>query len=113
MDASSFTDVQFMYDDMEMDEIAIDELMDSSSSSEEEESKRNRAPNKERNFVAAYEQQIAFYFSGPESVYNEADFERRFRCPRSVFNRVHDAMMGKHPFIHYMDAAKNPEFSHW
>ena len=108
MDAGSFTDIQFMYDDMEMYDIATEVMLDSSSSSEEDGGKRERAPNKDRNFVLAYEQQIVFYFSGPDSVYNEADFERRFQCPRSVFNRVHDAMVGKHPFIHYMDAAKKP-----
>ena len=39
-------------------------------------------------------------------MYSEADFERPFQVPLSVFNRVHDACMGEHPFIHYQDAAK-------
>jgi hypothetical protein len=41
-----------------------------------------------------------------DSVYNKQDFERRFRVPREVFNRIHDKLMGEHPFIHYEDATK-------
>ena len=111
MDAdNSFTDIQFMVDEMETDEIACNVLFDSSSS-EEEDGKSNRtgkAPNKDRNFALAYQQVVAFYFSGRESIYSESDFERRFRCPRTVWNRIHDAMMGKDPFVHYVDASKKP-----
>ena len=107
---NTFADVQFMIDENEMDEMAFNFLFDSSSSEEENEglskSRSGRAPNKDRDFVLAYQQVVAFYFNGRESVYNEADFERRFRCPRSVFNRIHDRLMGQHPFIHYQDASK-------
>jgi Plant transposon protein len=56
--------------------------------------------------VAAYQRVVNNYFNGRESVYSEYDFERRFRVPRSVFNRIHDRLMGTHPFIHYEDATK-------
>jgi Plant transposon protein len=46
------------------------------------------------------------YFNGRESIYSEVDFERRFRTPRAVLNRIYDAVMGQHPFIHYEDATK-------
>jgi len=72
------------------------------SSSDEEAAKKksyDKAPNKARNFLAAHEQTIKFYFSGRDSVYSEADFERRFRMPRSVFNRIHDVLMGFEPFV--------------
>ena len=107
---NSFTDIQFMVDEMETDEITSNVLFDSSSS-DEEEGKSNRtgkSPNKERNFAMAYQHQIAFYFSGRESIYSKSDFERRFRCPRTVWNRIYDAMMGKDPFVHYVDASKKP-----
>ena len=112
MDADNpFADVQYMMDEMEIDELATDVIFGSSSSSDEEEGTSNRtgrSPNKDRDFTGAYQQQVAFYFNGRESVYSESDFERRFRCPRSVFNRIHDAMMGKDPFVHYFDASKKP-----
>ena len=105
-DDNSFTDMQFMCDEMEIDDVIIESVFDSSSSEEEQEqsNRSGRAPNKKRDFVSAYQQQISFYFNGRESIYSEKDFERQFRCPRSVFMRVHDALMGKHPFIHYKDA---------
>lgn len=42
-----------------------------------------KAANKERDFKAANEQVMKDYFSGPDSIYNERDFERRFRVPRT------------------------------
>ena len=47
-------------------------------------SRPGKAPNKNRDFVGAHKKLAEHYFSGEESVYNEIDFERRFRMPRSV-----------------------------
>jgi Plant transposon protein len=66
-----------------------------------------RAPNKSRDFKGAHEQLTKDYFNGTESIYNERDFERRFRVPRSVFNVVHNRLMGVDPFIHKTDCFGN------
>ena len=42
---------------------------------------------------------------------NEKDFERRFRCPRDICNRVHQDLMGEDPFTHKMDATGKPGMS--
>jgi hypothetical protein len=39
------------------------------------------------------------YFSGPASKYDENDFERRFRMPRSVFNKIQENIIGKGLFV--------------
>ncbi|KAG7361942.1 hypothetical protein IV203_025608 [Nitzschia inconspicua] len=67
-----------------------------SSSSEEEKLRvdRPRTANKRRYFVEAYMRVASTNFNGRESIYNEVDFERKFRCPRAAFNRVHDHLMG-------------------
>ena len=96
--------MQLCFDDEDNDEIVNAMLFNSSS--DEEASTRDKAPNKKRDFAAAYTRVVAHYFNGRESVYNEVDFERRFRCPRPVFNRIHDALMNKEPFIHKEDATK-------
>jgi hypothetical protein len=82
----------------------LEELLSSS----DEEADRNRsrvgrAPNKNRDFVAAYTQLVKDYFSGSTSTYNEADFERRFRMPRALFNKINETLMGIHPFVQYHD----------
>jgi hypothetical protein len=56
-----------------------------------------KAANKKRDFVGAYETLKKQYFSGVASVYNETDFERRFRVPRTVFMKLHDKLMGMEP----------------
>ena len=58
-----------------------------------------KAPNKERGFDEAYDRLVRDYFSGPESTYDETDFERRFRMPRSVFTLLHGAVVGVEPSI--------------
>ena len=78
------------------------------SSEEEEESKwggsrKGRAPNKKRDFAAAYQGVVRDYFNGGDSVYSEADFERRFRMPRSVFDRIQIALLGTDPFVQKKD----------
>jgi hypothetical protein len=69
--------------------------------------KRKRAPNKERDFVEAHQKLMRDYFNGPESVYDEIDFERRFRISRQIFNRLHDKLVGTDPFIHKRDCFGN------
>jgi sugar/nucleoside kinase (ribokinase family) len=65
----------------------------------------NRAPNKSRDFQAANDQVVKNYFSGTDSIYNERDFERRFRVPQLVFNVIHNRLMGIDPFIHKTSCA--------
>ena len=71
-------------------------------------SKKGKAPNKPRDFQGAYDRLVGNYFKGAESKYDETDFERRFRMPRCVFNRVHEALIGTVPFVHRVDALKKP-----
>jgi hypothetical protein len=58
-------------------------------------------------FKAANKQVINDYFSGPDSIYNERDFEKRFQVPRTVFNVVHDKLIGIDPFVHKRDCFRN------
>jgi hypothetical protein len=67
-----------------------------------------RAPNKSRDFAGAYAKLILHYFSGTDSLYDETDFERRFRMPRTVFNRINDALTGIDPFVQKFNAAMKP-----
>ena len=91
----------WLEEEREQDEILnmlVDELV---SSSDEEEpaswggSRPGKAKNKNRNFAAAYSKLVQDYFNGTESTYNEADFERRFRMPRSVFTQLFDRINGE------------------
>ena len=90
------------------DEIADDEAValiieDLLTSSDEEEktggSLPGRAPNKERDFIGAHAKLMRDYFAGPNSIYDEGDFERRFQMPRALFNRIHNRLMGKDPLF--------------
>lgn len=93
--------------DEEMMNLLLQELMESSE--EEDEvgvwggSKEGRAANKARDFAGACSQLVKDCFSGSESVHSEKDFERRFRMPRSLFSRIHDALMGEDPFVQKRD----------
>ena len=93
----------WLEEEKEQDEI-LDMLVDElASSSDEEEprwggSKPGKAQNKARNFFEAYSKLIKDYFNGSESTYNEADFERRFRMPRSVFSQLFDTIRGHGSF---------------
>ena len=100
--------LSFWQDEMDIDDLVSNIILDSSSDEEENRqwggSREGRAPNKERDFIAANERVVKNYFNGRQSKYDEKDFERRFRCSRAIFNKIHDAMMGKDPFIHKKDA---------
>ena len=51
-----------------------------------------RSPNINRDFEGAYNMLASYYFSGEESLYNEATFERRFCSPRCVVLHNFDAV---------------------
>jgi len=59
-----------------------------------------RRPNKRRDFRSGLRTTLTDYFglNGAPPVYNEADFERRFRVPRSVFLGIYHAVNDL-PFI--------------
>ena len=59
-----------------------------------------RRPNKRRNFRSGLRAILRDYFglNGEPPVYNEGDFERRFRVPRSVFLRIYNAVKDR-PFF--------------
>ena len=90
----------------DMDRVAQEAIFSSSSDEEEAGRRSNRegkSPNKSRDFLGAHNKVVEDYFKGRESKYDEKDFERRFRCPRTVFNEIHDAVMGTDPFVHKKD----------
>jgi hypothetical protein len=64
-----------------------------------------KGKNKNRDFGAAYEVLVHHYFSD-DSVYDKADFEWRFRMPHSVYNHIHDSIVGDCLFKKKSDAAK-------
>jgi len=59
-----------------------------------------RRPNKRRNFRSGLRAILRDYFglNGEPPVYDEGDFERRFRVPRGVFLRVYNAVKDR-PFF--------------
>jgi hypothetical protein len=69
-------------------------------------SRPGRLPNINRDFSGAYRTLIKHYFSGPDSLYNEQQFEDRFRMPRSVFQKIWQRINGKGLFVHRQDATK-------
>ena len=71
-------------------------------------SMKGKSPNMERNFSGAYKQLLSHYFNGADSLYNETQFERRFRMKRVIFNRIWEELNGNHPFVQKWDAAKKP-----
>lgn len=87
----------------QMAEIAAGLLEESSNDDDDEPmwggSRPGRSSNKKRDFVGAYNRLVSNYFSGLASKYNEEDFERQFRMPRSVFNRIQQAILGCPPFV--------------
>ena len=86
-------------------ELAITELLESSDDDGDEStsnwggSRTGRSPNKKRNFELAFNNVRRYYFNGVKSLYDKSDFERRFGCPRLVFNRIHNAIMGCGTFV--------------
>lgn len=58
-------------------------------------SQPGKAANKPRDFDGALQRLVGNYFSGDQSKYNDTDFERRFRMPRSVFSKIWLKIQGK------------------
>ena len=88
--------MQIVLEEMGFDEVMLGAFNDSASEEEEKQwggSRQGKAPNKDRDFQDAYNRFVRMYFNGRQSTYNEKDFERRFRCPRSVFNKIHCALL--------------------
>lgn len=95
-----------LQEEMDADEqfdLAVDDFL-SSDDEEANESNRKGVPNKARDFVAAHTQLVADYFNGKCSIYSDADFRRRFRLPREVFDSICERIEGKDPFILKEDA---------
>lgn len=68
--------------------------------------RRARVPNKNRDFKEAKERFMKFYFKN-RSVYSEWDFERRFRLPRILYERIKNCIVGCNDlFTVRYDAAK-------
>lgn len=67
--------------------------------------RRVRAPNKARLFEHGEKEFVRKYFC-ENAVYDEADFERRFRMPRSVFKRIVHGLSGRGLFVQRRDAIK-------
>jgi hypothetical protein len=82
----------------------IDELYDNQTQKKKGGSLPGKATNKRRDFGDAYHRLVIDYFSGVNSVYNEVDFERRFRINRGVFVRIYETLLGKGKFIQRSDA---------
>jgi hypothetical protein len=77
-------------------------------------SRPGKAPNKNRDFMGAHAKLVEHYFSGEESLYNETNFEQRFRMPRSVFNCIFEALVQGEvdPFVQkYCSVMKKPGIS--
>ena len=101
--------VAHFHAEMEADDAAHAMLLELASSSDEELPRRGgsnpgKSRNKKRDFVAAYSKLVKDYFSGEDSIFSEADFERRFRMKRAVFTRIWTAVEGYPPFVQRRDA---------
>jgi len=71
---------------------------------------RGRRPNKHRDFRSDLRAILRDYFGldGSPPVYDEADFERRFRVPRSVFLRIYHAVKRRPFFAQRINATGRP-----
>jgi hypothetical protein len=67
-------------------------------------SRPGKSANKNRSFGVAYERLVEDYFSGTVSVFNEVDFERRFRVSRDIFTRIFHSILNKGLFCQKFDA---------
>ena len=83
------------------------ELFFNSDDEEEDDERKIRVQDKKRDFDAAYNHIQLQYFNGVESIYTEADFENRFRVPRSIFQRIYTTIHGNGMFVRKYDSVKN------
>jgi len=72
---------------------------------------RGRRLNKHRDFRSGLRAILRDYFglNGSPPVYDEADFERRFRVPRSVFLRIYHAVKNRPFFAQRINATDIPQ----
>jgi len=72
---------------------------------------RGRRLNKHGDFRSGLRAILRDYFglNGSPPVYDEADFERRFRVPRSVFLRIYHAVKGRPFFAQRINATGIPQ----
>ena len=83
------SELLLVLDELDGDDAAISMVFDTSSEEEEDQqrsSRKGKSPNKKRDFLLAHSEVVRQYFNGTESIYSEADFERRFRVSRETFN---------------------------
>ena len=92
----------FIEEEMELDDFVLRMLVDSSPDEDGPPqwggSRPGRAPNKACNFAAATAKLQNDDFNGENSVYSEADSERQFCMPRSVYEDVEAIILGNDPF---------------
>jgi hypothetical protein len=87
--------------DDEVIEVLLEEYLDSSDDDDSRHwggSPPGKAPNKDRDFAGAYKQLVKDYFSGEGSVYDEQDFDRRFRMSRNIFDKIMNGVGGRGRF---------------
>ena len=119
--SSSSSDEDLLFEAIQNDDAVLDKavqavlqdygIFDDDETSDEDTgtwggSKPGKAPNKNRDFWGAYKRLIEYYFSGTDSLYDEGDFERRFRCPRAVFEKLRTGVLGKGTFVQRQDTTK-------
>jgi hypothetical protein len=63
-----------------------------------------KAPNKDRDFTAAYDCVVKDNFSGANSIYNETDFESHFCVTHPIFKRIYNKILNTGLFSHHCDA---------
>jgi len=70
-----------------------------------------RRPNKHRDFLSGLRAILRDYFGldGSPPVYDEANFKRRFRVPRSEFLRINHAVKGRPFFVQRMNVTGRPQ----
>ena len=83
------------------------QLFFNSDDEEEDDERKIRVQDKKRDFDAAYNHIQLQYFNGVESIYTEADFENRFRVPRSIFQQIYTTIHGNGLFVRKYDPVKN------
>jgi hypothetical protein len=88
---------QHIVEPMMVDILVEDNKSDDSERERGTGSRPGKAKNKARDFKGANDQHIFknYILMDPSPVYNESDFERRFRMPRAVFNMIQEKIIGK------------------
>jgi hypothetical protein len=69
-------DIHILQEEMDFDNDIMEAMFDLSSDEDELAIRPMKSPNKPRDFKLANDLLVTHYFSGRESLYNEADFER-------------------------------------